>query len=70
MRDILYKNYIPGTLKLEKDYTQKGKFHQWGINFEEFENGAASYTVALVELEDGVIVEVEPSRIKFVDNDC
>ena len=31
---------------------QIGKFHQWGSNYEEFENGAGNYSVAIVELPD------------------
>ena len=33
-----------------------GKFHQWGSNYEEFENGAGNYSVAIVELPDGTVV--------------
>ncbi len=33
-----------------------GKFHQWGSNYEEFENGPGNYSVAIVELPDGTVV--------------
>lgn len=45
----------------------KGIFHHWGTSYEEFESGPASYTVAIVELQNGKIVEVLPSELQFVD---
>lgn len=55
-----------GTGKWEEDFTNDGLFHQWGSAYEEFESGAGNYTVALVEVGGGEIVEVLPSKIKFV----
>ncbi len=44
-----------------------GKFHQWGSNYEEFENGAGNYSVAIVELPDGTVVMPVADDICFVD---
>ena len=44
-----------GKSKVIKVETNKGMFHQWGVNFEEFETGPANYSVAIVELDDGSI---------------
>ena len=83
MRKVLFKKWIQGawpdkinhavssavegTNCWEKDYTNTGRFHQWGQSYEEFENGPGNFTVALVELSDGTIVEVLPPNLKFVD---
>lgn len=44
-----------------------GIFHTWGSNYEEFESGPGNYTVAIVELEDGRVVEVLPKDLIFTD---
>ena len=44
-------------------------FHQWGMGFEEFENGPGNFTTAIVEHPDGRIEEMEPSDIQFTDTD-
>lgn len=47
------------------EYT--GLFHQWGLEIEEDENGFSSYTVGIVELENGVIKTPLPSQMKFIN---
>lgn len=81
MRKVLYKKWIPtvydhsvsgvkttvhGTGCFQKDFATFGLFHQWGVSYEEFENGPGNYTVAIVENEDGTISEVLPVNIKFI----
>ena len=56
-----------GTNCWEDEFTHVGVFHQWANEYEEFENGAVNYTVALVELPDGTIEEVLPQNLKFID---
>lgn len=81
MRKVSFKEWIPtewitkensnistqvkGTGCWSNEYTGTGLFHQWANACEEYSNGAGNYTVALVELEDGIIKEVLPSNIKF-----
>ncbi len=43
-----------------------GQFHQWGSNYEEFENGAGNYSVAIVELPDGKVVMPMANDIQFI----
>jgi hypothetical protein len=43
----------------------KGLFLQWGVEYEEFENGPGNYTVAIVELPDGSVESFMPNCIKF-----
>jgi hypothetical protein len=82
MRKVLFKTWIPaeyikteghgsklveGTNCWSKGYSNAGYFHQWANAYEEFESGAGNYTVAIIELSDGKIVEVLPSNVMFVD---
>ncbi len=47
--------------------TGKGLFHEWGVNYEEFESGPGNYSIAIVEYEDGTIESVPVEQIKFID---
>lgn len=42
-----------------------GHFHQFGNGYEDSEFGPGNYTTAIVELEDGRVVEAVVSSIKF-----
>lgn len=42
-------------------------FHQFGVNYEEFESGAGNFTTAVVEWPDGKIENVPVERIQFVE---
>jgi len=44
-----------------------GKFHQWGLEILEFDSGGASYTVAIVEKQDGTIITTIPTMIQFLN---
>lgn len=44
-----------------------GTFHQWGSNYEEYDNGAASFTVGIVELSDGTVIMPIARWIQFID---
>lgn len=48
---------------VEFDYC--GLFHQWGIDYEEFDNGPGPFTAAIVEREDGRVALVYASLIRF-----
>lgn len=77
MRKVLFKKWIPaqhengkrveGTNCYEKDFSNVGLFHQWGMAYEEFIDTVGNYTVGIIELPTGDIVEVTPSNIKFID---
>lgn len=47
----------------------EGKFHCWGVEYEEFENGPGNYTVAIVEMPDGSIQTLMPFLIRFLDGE-
>lgn len=82
LRNVLFKRWIPlqsgddkefpfdvkeGTNQWDDDFIHHGKFHCWGNAYEQFQDSAGNYSVALVELPDGTIAEVLPTNIKFVD---
>lgn len=57
--------YVDG--KWSREEFELGYFHQWGVNYEEFESGPGNYTVAIVELPDGRIVMPAADDIIFLD---
>jgi len=65
LRKVKFRRYANG--RLQDDFISDGLFHKWGSNYEEFEFGPGNYTVAIIELEDGTIEEVQPHLIKFCD---
>ncbi len=44
-------------------------FHQWGVEYEEFEAGPGNNTYAIVELPNGQIVKAYVESIKFLSGD-
>ena len=57
-----------GDGKLQNVRTQDGMatFHQFGAAYEEFENGAGSYAVAIIERADGSVQQVNADMIQFI----
>ncbi|MDF9893424.1 UNVERIFIED_ORG: hypothetical protein OKW25_002571 [Pseudomonas vranovensis] len=49
--------------------TAEGKFHGWGVEYEEFENGPGNYSVAIVEMADGTVQTLMPWAIRFLDSE-
>lgn len=48
-------------------FFELGYFNAWGIDYEEVQNGAGNYSVAIVELPNGKVVKVNPSDLQFLD---
>lgn len=63
---INYSKAKAGTNCLEEGFPNEGMFHQWANAFEESSAGYGNYTVALIELKDGSIIEVLPTNIRFL----
>ncbi len=63
-RKVKFNRRIRG-IAFEKNFPNDGLFHKWAGAYEEFESGAGNYTIALVELEDGLVEKVLPQNIKF-----
>ena len=45
----------------------KGMFLEFGVSFEEFEDGAGNYSTAIIELDDGAIINPAVDMIRFDD---
>lgn len=59
-----YKKQLDGKFKLE----EKGEanFHCFGLDFQEFENGASSFSTAIIEWPDGTVGNVPADNIRFL----
>lgn len=44
-----------------------GTFHQFGCDFEEFEHGIGNFSTAIVEMQDGKILNSPIDLISFLD---
>ena len=51
-----------GSEKVEKC---EGTFHEFGVAYEEFESGAGNYSIAIVELKNGEIINPPVEMIRF-----
>ncbi len=45
----------------------EGDFHGWGLSTIENRDNIVSYTIGIIELSNGTIVEALPERIRFTD---
>ena len=43
----------------------QGKFHAWGMDYEEFETGPGMFSVAIVEKDNGEVLSVPVELIRF-----
>ncbi len=60
------KRSEPGQFHFDKVEDGTAQFHQWGLNYEEFENGAGNYSSAIIERDDGTIENVPAEMIQFI----
>lgn len=68
MRKCKGSTFVYSDGKWNRENFELGYFHQWGVNYEEFESGPGNYSVAIVELPDGRIVTPTADEIKFLDS--
>lgn len=47
--------------------TQQARFHGWGVDYEEFEAGPGNFTTAIVELDDGTVMNLPARLVRFLD---
>jgi hypothetical protein len=81
-RKVMFKRWIPrqyydtpmgkevvsGTGCFDDKFKNEGKFHQWGLDFEEFESGPGNYTIAIIENEAGIIEKILPHNVQFISD--
>ena len=48
---------------------ESATFHQFGVDYEEFDNGFSQFTTAIVELADGSIITPPASLIQFLPDE-
>ena len=41
-------------------------FHEWGVNYTEFESGPGPFSTAIIERDDGTIETPQASMIRFL----
>jgi len=56
---------VKGQTHFDKVAVGNGVFHQFGVNYEEFENGPGNFTTAVVEMPDGSVRNVPVELIVF-----
>jgi len=67
MRKVVVYEYkrAKGQMAYEKVAVGHGLFHQFGVNYEEFETGPGNFTTAVVEMPDGEVKNVPVELIVF-----
>ena len=56
---------VEGQIYSEKVPIGHGIFQQWGVDYEEFEEGPGNYSTAIVEMPDGSVKNVPVEMIVF-----
>ena len=55
-----------GGNRYERVFDCYGTFHQFGVDYEEFETGPGNYSTAIVELTDGSVRNVPVAMVEFM----
>lgn len=71
MRKVIYSGYtrISGVDICELEEKGEALFHQWGMNYEEFEQGAGNFSTAIIELEDGTVKNIPAEHVRFISGE-
>ena len=56
---------VAGKSHYEKVAVGNGIFHQFGVDYEEFETGPGNYSTAIVEMPDGIVKNIPVDLIVF-----
>lgn len=59
--------YIPSNKGPQ--HVGEGTFLGWGVAYEELEAGVGNYSVALIEMPDGTVIQSDPQLIRFTQED-
>ena len=70
MRKVIVRKYVKitdqGLYEKQDDGEGLATFHAWGVNCEEFTNGAGNFSTAIVERKDGTIENIPVDLIQFI----
>ncbi len=61
---IIYEKTKDGQFKL-KEY--QGYFREFGVGYEELESGVGNYSTAIIEKDDGFLVNVPVENVQFLN---
>lgn len=69
LRKVVVYEYrkAKGTAHYDKVCIGNGVFHQFGMDFEEFETGAGNYSTAIIEMPDGKVKNVPVEMMAFIN---
>ena len=69
MRKVMVSEYKKAEGTPMRILQEKGvaEFHQFGVDFEELENGTGNYSTAIVEWPDGKISNVAVQLVRFLE---
>lgn len=70
MQRIIYSEYVE--IKAEPynymELQEKGEAYllEFGVDYEELENGVGNYSTAIINLDDGTVKNIPVENIKFI----
>ena len=67
MRKVKWYEYkeVEGQMHCDKALQGDAIFHQWGVDYEEFETGPGNYSTAIIELPNGTVKNVPAEMVTF-----
>lgn len=71
MRRVMVSEFrqVEGQSQMVLTEVGEAQFHQFGVNYQEFQNGPALYTTAIIEWPDGTVGNIPVERIRFLGPD-
>lgn len=72
MKKVIYSEWErveseDGRLLHELQEKGEAEFLEFGLDFDEFDNGVGTYSVALLKLDDGSVKSVPAGQVRFID---
>lgn len=58
---------VDGKTTFPRLFVGVGVFHQFGVDYEEFESGAGNFSTAIVEMPDGKILNYAVHLVEFIE---
>jgi hypothetical protein len=68
MRRVIVSKFVWSEVQKRNLLTVAGEasFHQFGLDYEEFDGGPGNYSCAIIEWDDGQVETVPASQIRFI----
>ena len=68
MRRVRFTTYEKSKSGQYKLKVERGYFREFGVNYEEFESGAGNFSTAIIEKDDGFLVNIPVENVQFLDD--